>query len=1069
MKRALIIGVALLVVVGSLSCEVEQEEPVALGEADRSGGPAVQFDAEAHPFPDTPFPNDYFTAVDETSPTGIRVDLPGATEGYAEARVRGELNSRAGFGVFSPVSVSFDQPLDVESLVDRHQKPTPDFSDDAVLLVNVDPMSADYGEFQLLDMGLGNYPVTLSRPDGYYDHDPKSDGTNLLFPSADHHGGEVNLLEPGADPYEPGQLLEFYERETNTLIMRPVRPLQPETKYAVVLTEELRGENGLPVDSPFEWVNDPKQTDDLSALRRILPKQLPQRFDGELDNVRFAWSFTTGSPGESLREIRAGLYGEGPMAELSDVFRPRLHMIHDVKGTGEEPLTFELDELIEEILPLAGGEFGDVATDAIEESLGGVDYFVSGSFLSPSFLGQDDGLAHGDAAFDDLAFEIDTRRGTKRIQPVEVPFICAIPEPIGATQRPYPVIIYSHAIGSMRFEALGFAGTMAKFGFATCTVESPAHGVDVPSEHELTIENVANNYELHNLPGVIDTQRARDLSNDGDPDSGGDYFTADLVQTRNMIRQTTIDQMQLIRILRSYDGDRHFAHFGEGVDYESEHADLAAGWDQRGNGRAEVAGDFSGDGVVDLGGDRPYVTWGTSLGGIQSSILAGVDPVVVAGASNAGGAGLIDIAMRSTNNHVRSSVMLRLMGPVLVGEPTGDGEATRLRWVLPEDTGVRRVHLAEVPLLEDGQRVVVRNPAREQVDVLSPDQTRGEAVVEDGVFRLGVPAEAQPPAARRVELGFDPEVELWEAVDPDVDPDQLPDDLVDDYERRIVDDATRFGDPLVVEIYDADGERVETIDSFPEDTVDAGILYPAGTPLAALSEGWGLERQTPEIRRFFEIGQLLMEPVDPVMWASKYHDHPDVYDYESEVFRRGDTNFLSVGTLGDQVVPINASIAIARAAGAVDTLKADPDYGVPENQMLIDEFVYEGIAELDRFPDYPNTLFDPDDLDDGLWRPDGQQELEGPVKPVASPPLRATKTTDNGIQALRLGYLDRTGEHTFNLPEPDSPFDMPSFLTNQVGWFLAGGGREISDDHCQEELAMTECAFFDVEEFKNPL
>lgn len=1035
--------------------------------ANPSGGAAIEFDEEYDQFPNAPFPNDAFTRPSSSSPTGLRLDLAGPTSGYAEARVRGALNEASGFGVYAPITLSFDAPLDVESIIERHHHDTPDFSDDVVYLVDVDPDSPHFGQFHLLDMGLGNYPLTLSDIEAYFDNDPKADGTNLLFPTEPHHGGEPNLRTEGGDPLAFGELLDFYERETNTLIMRPVRPLESGTTYAVVITDELADEEGLAIDSPFEWINDPEQTEALEPLRDILPDAFPERFDSDLAGVRFTWSFTTGTPEEFLKQVRRGLYGQGPMSELHDLFPPRIHTLHDVKGTGEDPLTFSLEPVFDMVFSLAASELGDDAADALEETIGDIDYMVSGTFLSPSFLGNDDGICLA-TNFDERSFNVDTPRGTKRVQPVEVPFTCAVPKNLGQTQAPFPVVIYSHAIGSTRFELLAFAGTLAKFGFATCALASPGHGVPLPSEFRPLLENLAQIHSLHNLPDLLEIHRARDLTNDGDSDSGGDYFTADMLWSRKMIQQTTIDQMQLIRILRSFDGTRRFAEPEEAFEHRSPYAHIDAGWDQSGDGNPEIAGDFTGDGVVDFGGDREYVTMGTSLGGIQSAILAGADPSVVAGVSNAGGGGLTDIAVRSTNSNVQSSVMLRAMGLLLVGHPVDDGEMTRMRWLVPDDTGVRRVHFVDLPALEDGQRVVVRNLRRESIDALSDEDARAEDIVTGGAFRVGIAADAIHPATRRFELGFDPSLDPWDDYEPDQIPDELPAEEFKDYQRRIVDDPTRYGDPLVIEIYDEQDELIHQIDTFPTDTVDAGILYPEGASLAALSEGWGLERQTPEFRRFLEFGQILLEPVDPVVWARDYAPQRRHFPFGVNS-SAGHTNYLVIGTLGDQVVPINTAIAIARASGAVNILEAHPDYGKPENQMLIDEFVYEGISHLDRFADFPNTLFDPDDLDEGLWRPDGLFEEPGPIKPAASPPLRASWQTDDGLQALRLGYLDRTGEHTFNLPEPSSPFDAPAFLANQSGWFLATGGQQISDDHCQQELAMTGCGFFTAESFENPL
>lgn len=1090
MKRRLFCVLVSSLIFAGLACSSEEEEEVGLSTTEPAGGPQVQFELDTYPFPNIPFPNDRLTRPDDASPTGVRVDLPGASDDYGEARFRSAFNEAAGFGVFSPISISFDRPLDIDELIKRHQQLTPDFSDDAIYLVNVDPDSPNYGELSLLDMGLGNFPITLARPDNYYENDRRSDGTNMLFPTASHHGGEPNLRDPDGDPYDFREVLDFYERETHTLLLRPVHPLEPGTRYAVVLTSAVRGEDVRPIDSPFDWINDPAQTETIEPIREILPQAYPERFRSTLDNVRFAWSFTTDVPTEMIEQVRAGLYGHGPLAELDEMFPANFHRIHNVTDADDESqMIFDLDALLPALLPLIADAAGSATVDVMQESFDFVDYIVSGSYMSPSLLGELDGMALD--AEPDLV--LDSPRGAVEVTRTEVPFFCVAPEATADNEPPFPVIIYSHAIGSTRLEILGFAGSMAKFGFATCTVDAAGHGVEIPDEFATILDNVAAQQGLTNLPTVLGYHRARDLTNDGAVDSSGDYVTSNMVHTRNMFRQTTIDQIQLVRILRSFDGEKSFVDgAGDSQDTPSAVEDIAADWDLNGDGEPALAGDFTGEGQVSFGGDRPYVTWGTSLGGIQSTVLAAAEPTIVAGASNAGGGGLADIAARSTISNVRSSTMLRMFGPLLVGNPSADGESTTLEWLLPEVRRPRRVALATISGLQDGDRVVLRNLAREEHDDLPPEAASEEVIVEDGAFRVGVAAESMLPIHRRLELGFDSSIDLYEEImgcevtgecggvecpdwhycsdssecrpiggcADDFDPGSVSEEFAQEYERRVISDPTEFGDPLVIEIYDANGDKKKRIDTFRDSAVDQNIHYPPGAPLAALSDGWGLTRQTPKMRQFIGLSQMIIEPVDPAVWAPHLSIRPLEFPYESEPFQRGDTNFLTIATVGDQTVPISSSIAIARAAGAIETLEPDYYYEMPKNQYLIENYVYEGISWLDRFPSYPNTLFDPDVLDGDRW--------DGP-KPNAAPPVRATRYTDTGVNALRFGYLDPTGEHTFNVPDPSLPFDAAAFLTNQVGWFLSSGGVVLTDELCLEDFFMSGCGFFSPETFSNPL
>jgi len=90
--------------------------------------------------------------------------------------------------------------------------------------------------------------------------------------------------------------------------------------------------------------------------------------------------------------------------------------------------------------------------------------------------------------------------------------------------------------------------------------------------------------------------RALDQNGDGLLDSGADYWTSYLFHTRDMVRQTVVDVMQVIRVLGSFDGVRTWK-------YDANH-----------DGKPDLAGDFDGDGVVDVGGSAPIHLVGGSLG-----------------------------------------------------------------------------------------------------------------------------------------------------------------------------------------------------------------------------------------------------------------------------------------------------------------------------------------------------------------------------------------------------------------------------------------------------------------------
>ncbi len=82
------------------------------------------------------------------------------------------------------------------------------------------------------------------------------------------------------------EFVDFYEFATNTLIIRPITPLDEASRYAVVILRDVKGLNGEPVRSPFEYINHTMQTNDLQPLIPILQQRgIP------LENVAFCWSF----------------------------------------------------------------------------------------------------------------------------------------------------------------------------------------------------------------------------------------------------------------------------------------------------------------------------------------------------------------------------------------------------------------------------------------------------------------------------------------------------------------------------------------------------------------------------------------------------------------------------------------------------------------------------------------------------------------------------------------------------------------------------------------------------------
>jgi len=995
-------------------------------------GPKVVWDLDARPFPDVPFPNDVATRLDPTSPTGRRVNVSLIATTKLEGSVRKKLDDLSGFGIYAPISVSFEEPLDLDDIVKRHQQ-NDDFMDDAVLLINLNKKSPDYGRAVPLDMGRGNFPIVLERKDNYFENDQKFTSSTILFPDS-------NTYPAGGDPDR--QMMTFYEMETNTLVLRVLLPMEEESLYAVVLTNRLVGENGQPVRSPFPYINHLNQTESLRPLIDILP-----RYGLTIDDVAFAWDFTTYSPTRDMVTLRKGLYGKGPFSYLSGQFPAQLSSV--------DPLNTFTDSSNYLLKPTdALGEIGPIIQQLVwisDEELAYlldpyeiyVDYFIAGTYSSPNFLVDKDGMAtEGFPDDENEVFDIDSVSGRATYGDGKVNFICSIPKAGPWGSAPFPVVIYTHGSGNFKLEALGFAGNLAKFGLATCAIDAFGHGVCLDPTFELVARGIMRSFGFEPLYDVLSPGRARDLDNNGLCESGGDFWTADVFHTRDVVRQTIVDEIQLIRILRGFDGKKTWK------------------FDLDEDGLPELAGDFNADGVPDIGGPyADYFAFGTSLGGILSAVLAGTEPAITAVAPNSGGAGLIDITARSVQGGAVEAIFLRVMGPFMTGTPVTADE-TELKFLVPDVNRLGVLPFYRVNGIKEGDRIILTNLRSGESDeaIATESSCTGKPIIGP-CFRINFAADGARAGEVRVKLG----ITLKDTKDPDFAGEGKP-----------IVDPLRFGDPLSIEIRDgATGDVKQVIDTFGQDVVFQGGRFLKGKTLVAPFEGFGIWRSTPDIRRMMAISGIITEPADPVSYAPHFFLKPFDYSDVDPGLEMG-TNVLDIVTVGDMNVPINTEIALARVAGMIPLFQKDPiehyvkvsdttvmtftAYTFTQNQLLLDTYVIEGLERLKRWEDSKGgLLFDIDNLAVGTdFTETNKRDI-----PRLDPPLRVTVNTKTGVSGMRIPYVWPTGRHAIDVPHPGEDFDINTYMINVVGLYFQSRGKEIIDDPCLEMTGRygTPCPF----------
>jgi hypothetical protein len=444
----------------------------------------------------------------------------------------------------------------------------------------------------------------------------------------------------------------------------------------------------------------------------------------------------------------------------------------------EQVLIAPVSSLIDVLLQVFADGEDPETIEALLQAGDEVAYVVGGSFETPYFLVDKDGL-HGTVAErarnentydDDEVFEIDYNTGEAVVGSDEVTWWCMVPTEKPGRKPPYPVVLYGHGYGSSRLEGIGFSAQMAKFGLVTCSMDNAGHGL--PVDRFLKEDNIAvdpepllENIGLGNMVNALNHGRHRDVTNDGKLDPGGDYWVADVFHTRDNVRQTTIDYMQFIRVMRSWDGSKQWpSAIDEENPYVQAQRPIVAGWDTDLDGQPELAGDFNGDGVVDFGGNQPYYAWGQSLGGIQSAVLLAIEPLVRAAAPTAGGAGLGDIGIRSSQSGVPEAVMLPINGPIVLGRPVNQYNAdtdsyewsgkSQLEFLISDAFDEAYVPFAQVEL-EHGDQIVYRNLKREErADLIEEGTETSTATVRNGIFRIGLAGDADSGDELRHALGF---------------------------------------------------------------------------------------------------------------------------------------------------------------------------------------------------------------------------------------------------------------------------------------------------------------------------
>jgi len=865
-----------------------------------------------------------------------------------------------------------------------------------VFVIDVSPASPEYLQPIPMDFGSGRFPQEHAHPDLFFANDTRAEHPSLLFDTVDEDLNGNGVMDPGEDSDNDGfldipnvfpiggdpwqDLMTFYERETDTLIVRPIVPLREQTTYAVVLTNRVVGEDGQSVRSPWSWVNHVRQTEALAPLGEALGD-----LGLTLDDVAFTWVFTTGRVTGDLLDLRAGLDGAGPYASLAESHPLQVYEAVAMREDHfDNPFVLNFSDISAFI-----GDIGlfpaesQFVLDQFDDWSGAM---VTGVFDTPFFFQDQDDSGED---WSDDAWSLDRERGLTGATSQRVPFTCFLPKETEDRHPPFDVVLGGHGQGGTRIHLMLFAWAINRAGLALCGFDLPAHGGAI---EDSDLEDFEDLIDLLGLLPFIESfadARHRDLDNDGLPDSGADYWVADAFHTRDMVRQTTVDFMAALRALR----DCGTSSWDTDID---------------GDGAPEVSCDWDADGVADVGGPQAkFHLLGASLGGINVSVAAAVEPEFESTVAFIPGGGMVDGLTRSSISGPLEASIGRLLSPLILGIPRDDGVV--LEQLVVSSDQMQSVPMATIPPAALGGRLVVEN--------LGNGLAREAYIPADGRLRVPIPASAMNAHEKRLAAGI-----------PSTGPEE---GVV--YQ---VPDNAGLGDGLRFTFFDPTGIELQSVDTFEWDVSLQAVTMPAGSPIVAGSYGLGRIRSTPEVRRLAGVLGIAVEPGDPIAYA------PHLFMEPFEQPGQRPTNILFMPTPGDDVVPISSGFALARAAGLYDSHAIDERYGSSIDAWLIDNDVLRGIEEVGPWTDASGQpmLFDVDDLDEGKDVYQAPNEI----------PLRATVTTDSGVSGLRIPYANPRGSHGFGLPDQNAEFDINTFATLQAMFYLFTEGQEIRDDHCLE-------------------
>jgi hypothetical protein len=382
-----------------------------------------------------------------------------------------------------------------------------------------------------------------------------------------------------------------FDPETHTLAGETDELLRQHTRYALIATSGILDADGNPVRGTAlrEFIRDARaaRAASLSAYRRDLLRAIVLlRLAGIAEErVISASIFTTQSNTAILEKARRELHRTRRVTARFDV------------GAGGERAVFPLDAIASiamqrQISTAPAFQMSTIPLGAFAIIPGSVGTIAFGTFTSPTFL-----------TGDRVIPAVGTRIGRPAIQGENVVSFTLVLPAGPPPADGWPVALFGHGFGGEKNNLIAVVSSLASQGIATIAINVVGHGGGPLGNLTVTLADGTT-------VDIPSGGRSMDLDGNGMIGPTEGFSAAGLIGSRDTLRQTVVDLMQLVRTLRT--------------------------------GRVDVDGDGRGD----FDRDRVFYS-GISLGGIYGTMLLGVEPNLRAGAPNVPGGVLTEITRLS--------------------------------------------------------------------------------------------------------------------------------------------------------------------------------------------------------------------------------------------------------------------------------------------------------------------------------------------------------------------------------------------------------------------------------------